>query len=292
MTLTAQLEYPRDRTIIVAVVVSLALHALLFLPGVRDFFKSLELDWDKEPEPVAIPIEFSLVAPPQDPIPTNEVSKYLSTVSSAARDNTQSDQESDTPHGEGISPFPDNPSPTSGADGGGQSEVPPLPEQVDDLGEVFRKSRYIEQSSPQREQSLPDEVPEFYNEGSARASINGIQLNTTAWDFAPYLLDLKHRIKQHWIPPLAFTAMGAIHGYTWIRFRIHPDGSMDSMEIVETEGHESLHRSSANAVKGAAPFRELPADFPEPYLEITFGFYYLLPGDEQRFLNNRERRSP
>jgi hypothetical protein len=60
---------------------------------------------------------------------------------------------------------------------------------------------------------------------------------------------------------------------------------------VETEGHDSLHRSSVNAVKGAAPFRQLPRDFPDPYLEITFGFYYLLPGDEQRFFKDREERS-
>ena len=85
---------------------------------------------------------------------------------------------------------------------------------------------------------------------------------------------------------MAFTALGAVHGYTWVRFRIYPDGHMEDMEVVETEGHDSLHRSSANAVKGAAPFRPLPAGFPEEYLEITFGFYYLLPGDEERWFKD------
>ena len=37
-----------------------------------------------------------------------------------------------------------------------------------------------------------------------------------------------------------------------------------------------------------APFRQLPEDFPEDYLEITFGFYYLLPGDEKRFFKQKE----
>jgi outer membrane biosynthesis protein TonB len=126
--------------------------------------------------------------------------------------------------------------------------------------------------------------PDFKSESSARASVGGISINTTAWDFAPYLLDLKQRIKQHWIPPLAFTALGAIHGFTKINFRIYPDGRTDGLDVIETNGHESLHRSSLNAIKGAAPFRPLPKDFPEEYLDITFGFYYLLPGDEEKFL--------
>jgi outer membrane biosynthesis protein TonB len=271
------------------VVISLAIHSVLLLPGVRDLFKALDLELKEEP--VIVPLEFTLVSPPENPTPSNNISKYLSTVSSAARDVVDNDQKTDLPHGEGISPIPDTPSSREGAEGGGQSELPPLPQETTDLGEAFRKSRFMSQSSPRREQSLPEQNPDFKNEGSARASIGGISLNTTAWDFAPYLLDLKHRIKQHWIPPLAFTALGAIHGYTWVRFRIYPDGNMEAMEIVETEGHDSLHRSSANAVRGAAPFRPLPGDFPEPYLEVTFGFYYLLPGDEERFFN-RERSTP
>jgi hypothetical protein len=30
----------------------------------------------------------------------------------------------------------------------------------------------------------------------------------------------------------------------------------------------------------------LPKDFPEKYLEIEFGFYYLLPGDEDRYFKD------
>ena len=71
--------------------------------------------------------------------------------------------------------------------------------------------------------------------------------------------------------------------YTKINFRIYPDGSMEALSVVERNGHNSLHKASENAVKGAAPFRPLPENFPEEYLDITFGFYYLLPGDEVEF---------
>ena len=49
-----------------------------------------------------------------------------------------------------------------------------------------------------------------------------------------------------------------------------------------------MHRASENAIKGAAPFRPLPDNFPEDYLDITFGFYYLLPGDREEFFGNSE----
>lgn len=278
-----------DRTILWAVVISLALHSVLLIPGLQNFFKELDIEIKSEPEPV--PLEFTLVSPPQNPTPTNRLSKYLSTVSSAASDVTDTEKKTDEPHGEGAVPIPDTPGAREGSEGGGQSELPPLPKETTDLGEAFQRSKFLDEQSPSRQPSLPEENPDFKNEGSARASIGGISLNTTAWDFAPYLLDLKHRIKQHWIPPLAFTALGAIHGYTWVRFRIYPDGHMEDLEVVKTEGHDSLHKASTNAVRGAAPFRQLPRDFPEPYLEITFGFYYLLPGDEERFFN-KERSTP
>jgi hypothetical protein len=272
----------RDRTIFWCVVASMLLHLVLLVPGLRgmipeDIFETEEL-------PVVVePIVFEIVSPPERPIPTDRRSRYLSTVSSAASDQSPRSDDSELPRSEGEIPIPETPSREQGAEGGGRSELPPLPAEVGDLGEALQRSKFIDQMSPNKELNLPDFVPEFKGEGSATASVGGIAINTTAWDFAPYLLELKQRVKQHWIPPIAFTALGAIHGYTKINFRIYPDGRMEGLAVVETNGHESLHRSSLNAIKGAAPFRALPDDFPEEYLDITFGFYYLLPGDEKQF---------
>lgn len=287
MTTTSRQEFPRERTIIWGIVLSVLLHGLLLIPGVQEIFKGWDLEIPEEIE--VVPMEFTLVSPPESPVPSDNISKYLSTVSSQASDNVDAEQETDLPHGEGKIPIVDTPSPEQGAEGGGESELPPLPEETTDLGDAFKRSKYIDQMSPRRDMSMPDQTPDFENLGSTSASLGGLSINTTAWDFAPYMLDLKHRVKQHWIPPLAFTALGAIHGYTVVYFRIYPDGRMEMLEVIEEEGHESLHRSSANAIRGAAPFRSLPDGFPEPYLEVKFGFYYLLPGDEHRFFKNREQ---
>jgi hypothetical protein len=287
VTVASRQTEPREKTLIWGIVVSVMLHGLLLIPGVQDLFREWDLELPDEVE--VVPMEFTLVSPPENPVPSDNISKYLSTVSSRASDNVDAEQDSDLPHSDGKIPIVDTPSPEQGAEGGGESELPPLPEETTDLGDAFKRSKYIDQMSPRRDMSMPDQTPDFENLGSTSASLGGISINTTAWDFAPYMLDLKHRVKQHWIPPLAFTALGAIHGYTIVYFRIYPDGRMEMLEVIEEEGHRSLHRSSANAIKGAAPFRRLPDSFPEPYLEVKFGFYYLLPGDEHRFFKNREQ---
>ena len=125
----------KDRTVLWSVILSIALHVVLLVPGVKnlvptDLFKVAE-------QPVFVePLEFDLVSPPEQPIPTDQKSRYLSTVSSAASDLDPRDDGSALPKSEGVSPFPDTPSPAEGAEGGGKSELPPLPEEVGDLGEA------------------------------------------------------------------------------------------------------------------------------------------------------------
>jgi outer membrane biosynthesis protein TonB len=283
------MTHRRDRTLVWAVVVSILFHAVFFMPGVRDVFKAVtEVEHALDAPPPDVPMEFTLVQPPETPTPPEPDQKtpFRSTVASGASDQDPRDTGSNKPHSEGKFPIADNPGRAGGNDGGGQAELPPMPPEEEGLGDAIKRSKWTSEISPRQDPSFADETEMFDEPGSARASIGGISLSTTDWDFAPYLLDLKRRIKQKWIPPIAFTALGAVHGYTWVKFRIFPDGHMEDAEVIETEGHDSLHRSSLNAVKGAAPFRELPKDFPDEFLEIEFGFYYLLPGDEDRFFKN------
>ncbi len=279
---------PRDRTMMWALLISLVVHAAVMLPYAKELMEKLNFEPAEVVEPVSI--EFQLVSPPEQVIPTNQVSQFGSTVNSAAADSDPRNDDSAIPKASGASPFLDNPSPHDGALGQGKSDLPPIPDEVSDLGQAFEKSQYVSQYSARQDEALPEQVPEFFSDRSARASIGGIQLSTTAWDFAPYLLDLKHRIRQNWVPPMAFTALGAISGYTWVQFRIYPDGTMERLSVVEEEGHGSLHKSSVGAITGAAPFRPLPKHFPEEYLEIRFGFYYLLPGDEERFFKKTQQQ--
>ena len=110
--------------------------------------------------------------------------------------------------------------------------------------------------------------------------------STTAWDYEPYWVQMRRKLYAAWNPPAAYRMYGIIDGgWTVVRAVIERDGRLSSAEILSTQGHESLHRASLAAMEGAAPFRALPADFPEDQLVVTVRFVYLSPGarpDEAR----------
>ncbi len=108
------------------------------------------------------------------------------------------------------------------------------------------------------------------------ADSGGMSFNTYNWDFAPYMLELKERIRRNIFPPIAFSQLGMIDGDTLLRFKIYPNGELRDLELLTFEGHRSLMETSTMAVKVSAPFRKLPAHFPEPYLEVTARFSFLI----------------
>lgn len=112
------------------------------------------------------------------------------------------------------------------------------------------------------------------NQQSRAPELGGFSLNTYEWDFAPYMLWLQKHVQRNIYPPPAFTHMGIISGRTMLRFRINRDGTLLGMELLGYDGHKSLMETSVRAVQLSAPFRELPKDFPEDYLEVTGHFEY------------------
>ncbi len=108
------------------------------------------------------------------------------------------------------------------------------------------------------------------------ADSGGLSFNTYNWDFAPYMLELKERISRNIFPPLAFSQLGMIDGDTLLRFKIYPNGELRDLELLAYQGHRSLMETSTLAVKVSAPFRKLPGNFPEPYLEVTAKFSFFI----------------
>ncbi len=98
-------------------------------------------------------------------------------------------------------------------------------------------------------------------------------LNTIAWDFAPWLEQFERDFRPHWNPPYAYR-LGVISGRTILRLVVEPDGTIGSLEVIESYGHESLHQASVGALRGSAPFAPLPKDFPEEHLVLEMGLHY------------------
>ena len=128
---------------------------------------------------------------------------------------------------------------------------------------------------------LPEQRVQRDNRQTRARQRGGLQLSTYAWNFAPYLSYLKQRIDGHIFPPRAFD-LGMIEGATWVKFRIWRDGRLEGPELINYEGSDLLRDTSLKAVELSAPYKALPPDFPDEYLEIVGTFEYLILGKGSR----------
>ncbi len=99
--------------------------------------------------------------------------------------------------------------------------------------------------------------------------------STYAWDYEPYWEHMRPKIYRAWNTPVAWQYGILQGGWSMVRVVIHRDGTIDIPQLLQSEGHESLSRSALAAMTGAAPFRPLPADFPDDSVVFTVVFSYL-----------------
>jgi hypothetical protein len=148
-------------------------------------------------------------------------------------------------------------------------------QQVQDLSEEVNKGLYLklgrDKSAPSRNYS--DDIDFDQREYSAE-DLGGVSLNTYEWDFAFYILEMKRKLKSNTFPPAAFTHFGMISGETVLKFKVLPDGTATDITVIEYTGDKTLMETSVDAVENSSPFRSLPRDFPEEYLELTWTFIY------------------
>ena len=135
----------------------------------------------------------------------------------------------------------------------------------------FSRQALLAKNSPSQ-QSL--KRPNYDNDKFSANEIGGLSFNTYAWDFAPYMLTMKRKVERNVFPPPAFTHMGLINGRTMLRFKVMPNGEVKDLKVLKYEGHKSLMETSVKAIQSSSPFKQLPADFPENYLEVTATFTY------------------
>ena len=124
----------------------------------------------------------------------------------------------------------------------------------------------------------PGRAVRFRNLLSEAGRKGGLSFNTYDWDFAPYMLAMKRAIQSHLFPPYAFTHMGLVSGDNIVRFTVLPDGRIRGLQILDSDVHFSLDRTSVRAIESSVPFLPLPRDFPEEYLEVTAHFSYVVHG--------------
>lgn len=117
--------------------------------------------------------------------------------------------------------------------------------------------------------------PEMDNPDGNAGLTGDVSLNTTAWDYAPWLQRFGRQLMHRWIPPPAYS-MGLIKdgGWATIEVEISRSGQMLHLELLEQRGHPSLITAAEGALRSMAPIERLPSDFPEQTLILRIRMIY------------------
>ncbi len=136
--------------------------------------------------------------------------------------------------------------------------------------------------SPKGNTSQEEQTEEAETLGESSLSPKGFNadlvgdfaLSTYSWNWAPYWLAFKRKLLRVWMAPPAYYQLGLIHGYTIVRLKVDRQGNMTDLKVLQQVGHQSLQQSSVNALYATFPFKPLPEDFPDEYLEVTIKMVY------------------
>lgn len=271
--------------------VSVAVHLVILFFLVRRG-KTLIFDTGPElAEPARTrPIAFEIVETPEHARTeqTQEETNLLSDKNAKAMDNVETDlPESTMPFSRGISDVKELPVPAAGGGGvrSGSAE--------ERTGDADREEREIRQGTGTASIIKKRSSASSFNSGlllgaatrqrsasykqerSSATETGGMSFNTYNWEFAPYMLALKKKIQKNIFPPTAFTRLG-FGGKNVITFRIYPDGRLEGPKVLQVDGEPALAETSCKAVQYSAPFKPLPDNFPEEYLEVTAKFEYFI----------------
>jgi len=102
-----------------------------------------------------------------------------------------------------------------------------------------------------------------------------ISLNTTAWDYAPWLQRFGRQLMHDWMAPPAYN-LGLLKegGWVVIEIEIARSGKLLRFGVLEEQGHPTLSLTAQSAVRNMAPYEHLPDDFPEPTLILRLRMIY------------------
>lgn len=113
----------------------------------------------------------------------------------------------------------------------------------------------------------------FSKEGDGISAYGGAAfLNLDGYDITPWARRTVYRIKMNWFPPEAVKL--GVTGKVTIYVAIEPNGRISDIRLHKSSGVEAYDRAALAALTSSVPFMQLPADFPNPNLQVLFVFQY------------------
>ncbi len=98
-------------------------------------------------------------------------------------------------------------------------------------------------------------------------------LNAPEIQYISYFASIKRKIELVWQYPYDAQVAG-IQGDLVVNFVIGRDGRLERVTVVDGSGHKVLDDEAQRAIRAAAPFDPIPADYKIPNLEIRGHFVY------------------
>lgn len=123
-----------------------------------------------------------------------------------------------------------------------------------------------------------------YSQGESLQNVQGngdfgpsIQFDTKGVEFGPWLRRFVAQIRRNWFVPYA--AM-SLRGHVVLGFKVHKDGSITDLVVLQPSSIDAFTKSAFNAIKLSNPTVPLPLEYPDenaPFI-VTFYFNETPPG--------------
>jgi TonB family protein len=117
-----------------------------------------------------------------------------------------------------------------------------------------------------------------YAQGESLQNVQGsgdfgpsIQFDTKGVDFGPWLRRFIAQIRRNWFVPYA--AM-SLRGHVVLAFKVHRDGSITDLQIMQPSSIDAFTHSAFNAIKLTNPTVPLPQEFPDENAPFVVTFYF------------------
>jgi hypothetical protein len=120
--------------------------------------------------------------------------------------------------------------------------------------------------------------------GGRGTAYGGIEMLTDPQgvDFQSYLERVYYTVKRNWFAVMPGSVELGEKGIVYLTFKIYRNGSVPAEEpiIERNSGKEPLDRAAFSSVRASSPFEPLPPQFPGPYIELRYRYYYnIMPND-------------
>ena len=167
------------------------------------------------------------------------------------------------PEGPGTTPTlkPTQPAPPSVAGtGAGAIPTPPQPTGGGQLGDSLRNlQQYLQNqnyNNPRGGQGEQDPLIQFDSKGV---------------EFGPWIRRFLAQVKRNWYIP---EAARLLRGRVSIKFIVHRDGRLESLEVIRPSTVDQFNAAAFNALRLSNPTLPLPTEYPDETIEIIITFLY------------------